>query len=362
MSLRRSWLVLICVALGGVAGCGSAPTEALPPAAEPPRAPAQTTTAEGIVTKVGKRPEGIVADPRTGLVAVALRRPARLVLVDGDSGKVVRRLALPGAPRHLALAGPGGPVLVPAEDADRLDQISLGGPVTSGDDGRTRRARVIAAAKVGRQPHDATGLPDGRVAVGAELGNELEIVDGDRVVARTKVALQPGGLATLDHGRTIAVVSVRERVLELYDARTLKRLASEPAGVGPTHIVCRDEVLCYVADTTGKSVLIFEWRDGELQLTRRQPLPSQPYGIALDAERKRLWVTLPALNQVMELSAYFGSRQIQAYPAVQQPQTVAVDERTGHVFVTGATNGELQRLRSRTAPRRSPRTAGTARR
>lgn len=331
-------------------GCGSAPPEAMPPAAEPPRAPAQTATPEGTVTKLGNRPEGIVADPKTGLVAVALRRPDQLVLVDGDSGRLVRRIALPGAPRHLALAGPGGPVLVPTEDGDRLVQIALGGPATSSDDGRMRPARVTASAKVGRWPHDATGLPDGRAAVGAELGDELEIVDGGRVVARTTVALQPGGLATLDHGRTIAVVSVRERVLELYDARTLKRLASAPAGVGPTHVVCREEVLCYVADTTGESVLIFEWRGGELQLTRRQPLPSQPYGIALDAARKRVWVTLPALNQVMELSAFYGSRQIRSYPAVEQPQTVAVDERTGHVFVTGATNGELQRLRSRTAP------------
>ncbi|MGX6448208.1 YncE family protein, partial [Patulibacter sp. S7RM1-6] len=185
----------------------------------------------------------------------------------------------------------------------------------------------------------------GAVAVGAELGNELQLVRGDRVVARRRVALQPGGLATLDGGRVIAVVAVKERVLELFDSRTLRRLASAPAGVGPTHIACRPELVCYVADTTGRAILIFEWDGKELQLTRRQYLSSEPYGIALDSERERLWVTLPRQNRLVELRARRGSRTGRTFPTVQQPQTVAVDAGDGTVWVTGATHGELQRLR-----------------
>jgi DNA-binding beta-propeller fold protein YncE len=345
--LRRSSVLLACALWGAVAvaGCGSQEPSALPPAAEPPRAPSLTTPPAGRVTTVGSRPEGVVADGRSGLVAVALRRPARLVLVRASTGEVVRRVSLPGAPRHLQLAtdGPSSRVLVPDEDADTLAQVSLGGAYDGKD---VPAGRIVAQAKVGRQPHDATPLgTSGAVAVGAELGNLLQVVRGDRVVRQERIALQPGGLATIHGGRIIAVVAVKQRVLELYDARTLKRLASAPAGVGPTHVVCRDEGICYVADTTGRAVLIFVWKDGELELQRRQWLPSQPYGIALDEERYRVWVTLPARNRLVELRARTKSRTGRSYPTVEQPQTVAVDPQTGDVFVTGATDGVLQTLR-----------------
>ncbi|WP_157251437.1 YncE family protein [Patulibacter americanus] len=345
--LRRSSVLLACAlsCAAAVAGCGSQEPAALPPAAEPPNAPSLTTKPAGRVTVVGKRPEGIVADGRSGLVAVALRRPARLAVVSAATGKVVERVSLPGAPRHLQLAtdGPSSRVLVPDEDADTLAQVSLGGEYDGKD---VPIGRIVAQAKVGRQPHDATPLgAGGEVAVGAELGNLLQIVRGDRVVRQERIALQPGGLAPIDGGRIVAVVAVKERVLELYDTRTLKRLASAPAGVGPTHVVCRDEGICYVADTTGKAILIFVWQDGKLQLQRRQWLSSQPYGIALDEERYKVWVTLPAENKLVELRARTRSRTGRIFPAVEQPQTVAVDPVSGHVFVTGATDGVLQTLR-----------------
>lgn len=340
-----SSVLLACAAVAVVplTGCGSQEPAELPPAAEPPNAAPLTVKPEGRVTKIGKRPEGIVADAGSGLVAVALRRPAKIVIVRAATGEVVDRVSVPGAPRHLQLADARSPqarVLVPDENRDTLSQVSLGGRYGGQD---VPVGRIVAEAKVGRQPHDATPLGrTGEVAVGAELGNLLQIVDGDRVVRQRRIALQPGGLATIDGGRIIVVVAVKERVIELYDAKTLEKLASEPAGVGPTHVVCRDEGICYVADTTGRGVLIFEWADGELELLRRQYLSSQPYGIALDEDRYRVWVTLPAKNQLVELRARTKSRTGRIFPTVEQPQTVAVDASNGRVFVTGATDGVLQ--------------------
>lgn len=92
----------------------------------------------------------MVADPVTGLVAIALRQPNRLVLVNGRSGTVTRTVAVPGAARHLQLAAPGGPVLVAGEDTDVVAQVTL-------PDGE-----VASQTSVGRQPHDAA-------AVGAHL-------------------------------------------------------------------------------------------------------------------------------------------------------------------------------------------------
>ena len=274
-------------------------------------------------------PEGIVADGPTGLVAVGLRNPDRLALVDGRRGRVVRRVPIPESPRHLALGGAGGPVLVPAERANALGRVTL-------------PAGKVREVAVGAYPHDVAAAR-GRVFVGDERGSTVTVLEGGRVVRRFRVALQPGGLAVLDGGRVLAVVSVRERVVELFDTRTLARLGRAPAGVGPTHVVSDGRAPFYVVDTAGDALLVFATRP-KLQLTRRYALLGAPYGIAADRRRNRLWLTLTRTNELVELAAGTRPHELARFAAPRQPDTVAVDERTGRVFVTGTADGVLQLL------------------
>jgi DNA-binding beta-propeller fold protein YncE len=319
-------IALLFAVLLLAAGCGSESVRDLPPAAEPPSSPPLTARPAGHAIAVGRGAEGVAADPVTGRVAVALRKPARLAIVDGRSGRLVRVLRLPGAARHLALARPGGPLLVPAEDANRLLAVDL------------RTARVIGSTAVGRQPHEAASV-GGSWFVGDELGARVSVVRPGRGAAGFAVAVQPGGLAALDGA--LAVVSVRERRLEIYNARTLAREATAPAGVGPTHIACLPQGPCLVTDTQGDALLRFVLRP-HLELVRSQPLPGGPYGIALDPARNRLWVTLPALNELVELPARAHPHVLRRFATVRQPNSVAVDERTGRVFVTGRSGGQLE--------------------
>jgi DNA-binding beta-propeller fold protein YncE len=271
----------------------------------------------------------VVADPRTGIVAVALRDPDAIALVDGRAEKLLEAVGVPAAARHLSLAAPGGPVLVPAEQANQLVRLSL-------PQGRTSRVRV------GTYPHDAA-QSGGRTFVGDERGNTLSVLQGRRLVQRIDVAAQPGGVAAAGDGRQIAVVSVRERVLELFDARTLRRLGRAPAGVGPTHVVTDGHGLIYVIDTAGDALLVFRTRP-VLQLTRRVYLPGAPYGVAYDPVRLRLWVTSSRDNTLFELRARGRPAVRRTFPAVRQPDSVAVDTATGRVFVTGRVDGVLQVL------------------
>jgi DNA-binding beta-propeller fold protein YncE len=313
--------------LAGAAGCGSVTFVGdLPPAAEPASSGPLTERPAGRVVPVGFKPEGVVADPVTGLVAVGLREPDELALVDGRSGEVARRVRLPGAPRHLQLAGDGGPVLVPAERADALTRVSL-------------PRGVPDSVPVGMFPHDATRA-GGRIFVGDEHGNTLSVIDGDQARG-FPIATQPGGLAPIDGGRAVAVVSVRERVVELYDTETLELLDSAPAGAGPTHVIAGSQGRFYVADTAGDGLLVFETRP-ELRLTRRVALLGSPYGVTVDRVRARLWVTLTAANELVELSGGARPRVLRTFPTVRQPNTVAVDPATGRVFVTGKAEGVLQ--------------------
>lgn len=311
--------LLVFVAL--VASCGGS-SDRLPPAAEPARSPPLERDPAGTVVAVGHKPEGLAYDPVTGLLAVGLTNPDRLALVDGDSGRTIRRLRLPESPRHLSLAAPGGPVLVPAERADALVEVSLPG-------GRLRTTRV------GRFPHDATRAR-GRLFVGDELGNTLSVVDRGRLVAMLPTPRQPGGVAASRDGRHVGVVAVRERALEVFDSRTLRSEGTVHIGIGPTHIAGGGERF-FVVDTRGGSLL--EMRLNPLRKHRRTYLGGAPYGIALDRERHRFWVTLTDRNEVVELTS---RRSLRRFPTVRQPNSVAVDPVSGRVFVASRKDGTLQ--------------------
>ena len=107
------------------------PVDDLPPAAEPQSAPPQTTPIPGRIVPVGKAPEGVVVDAATRMVAVAKRDPNELVLLNADTGDIAKRVPLPGFVRHLQLASPGGPVLVPVESANAPDGHAVQAPFRS---------------------------------------------------------------------------------------------------------------------------------------------------------------------------------------------------------------------------------------
>jgi DNA-binding beta-propeller fold protein YncE len=325
--VRRSAALL--AALAAVAGCGSQddPRD-FPPAAEPARSPAPDERPAGRVVPVGNKPEGMAADARTGLLAVALTDPDELALVDMRTLEVVRRLALPGAPRHLRLAGPGGPVIVPCEGGDALVLVSL------------ERRRIAATTPVGDGPHDADAVP-GRVFVGDEFAGTLSIVEGGRVVEKVPTPLQPGGVAVVRPGGPVVVVGVRERAIAAYDVRDVAEIARVPAGVGPTHVEAGEGGRVYVADTDGDAVLLFT-ADPELDLVRRVRVAGSPYGMTLDRRRGKLWVTQTALNRVTQLTADGQPRPERSFPTVRQPNSVAIDEATGTVFVASRSDGTLQ--------------------
>lgn len=329
--MSRRLHILALGAAGLLAGCGSATVSELPGAAEPPRSPPPAAPAAGETFRVGDGPEGIVA--HEGIAAVALRDPAKLALVDLDARDVTTLVPLPGAPRHLGITD-DGTALVPAEPADRFLAVRL-------PDGT-----VTERVATGAYPHDVAAVAGG-IAVGDERGDSVTLVRPDGTTRRIDVASQPGGLAALRGGRLLVVVSVRERAAEVFDGRTLERLARAPTGVGPTHVACRDAGPCYVVDTRGDAVLVLRVSpDGRAaRVTRRVFMPGGPYGVALDEQRARLWVTTPGNNELALLPAHGRPRVLERWPTVRQPDSVAVDARDGSAVVTGRTAGLLQVVR-----------------
>jgi DNA-binding beta-propeller fold protein YncE len=308
--------------------CGS--EHANPPPAEPATSPPLSAKPAGRVIAGGSEAEGVVVDGATGLAAVSFRDPDRIELIDVATGRIVERIPTPGPARHLALAGPGGPVLEPIEYVDELLRIQLPGGETS---------RVA----VGDFPHDAAEAANGRIFVSDEGGDTVSVVRGDAVEVELPAPEQPGGIAA--SGDSVAVVAVAAREIAFLDAETLQRVATVEGGAGPSHVVAGPDDgrnRFYVADTGGDAILVYEG-GSDPRLLDRTNLPGSPYGIAVDGKRDRLWVTQTARNRVVELELTdLAPKIIAAYPTVRQPNGVGVDERTGDVVVVGRDDGDVQ--------------------
>ncbi|MGI9048554.1 MAG: Vgb family protein [Rubrobacteraceae bacterium] len=308
------------------------PPEKMLPPPEPADSPPLKEKPAGKVIDVGSLPEGLVADPKTGLVAVGLRNPDQLALVDSKTGKLVRKVKLSGSARHLGLLASGGPVLVPAETSDSLVQVSL------------PEGKIVSETPVDNYPHNVASAPNGRIFVISEARSTASMVENRKVVEKIKVPANPGGGAVTKSG-LLGAVGVRGLALGVYKADTLDSLGFLDAGKGPTHVAAGPDDRFYVTDTRGGVVLVYQTRP-ELKQVARISLPGgSPYGIAVDTQRKHLWVTLTAKNRLIEYDLRDGSpRQVASYPTVRQPNSVTVNPATGRVFVAGRTEGVLQMI------------------
>ena len=336
MSVRRPIRsVGLAVAVAGLlAGCGGSGSHAPHhrAGAEPAVAPAPTAAPAGRVVAVGAQAEGIVADPRAGLVAVAVREPTRIALLSARTGRVLRHVAIAGPARHLQLDG-SWTLLVPEAPIDRLLML----PLIQGAGPR----RSIAT---GSLPHDAAAAA-GRVFVADEFGHAVSVLFGGRQIREVGGFTQPGGVAAV--GKDVALVDVGADVVTLIDGRSLRILGRVPVGSGISHDVAGPGGRIYVADTRGGALFTLATRP-RLRVLSRLAVPGTPYGIASDPAHHRLWVTETATNTLAELSTASPTPRVLAtYPTVRQPNTVAVDPADETVFVAGAAAGVVEVIRPR---------------
>lgn len=323
----RLGAVLAAAALVAAA-CSSAEDPVTNKAAEPGRAPDVTTKVAGESVQVGDLPQGIVYDATTDLLAVAVRNPFRILLLDPTTMRVKKSVPMPGKVRHLQLVRPGGPVLVPVESANQIFEVSLPG-------GEAR------ATNVERQPHDAAAIANGDLVVGNEFSGSISVVREGKVVKTFDDLQQPGGVVT--DGSTAVVIDVKDYSVTTYDLETMVRVDRVQAGAGPTHgVMLRDGRLA-VTDTRGGDVIIYDI--DPLKEVGRIALGDRPYGITVDTQTSTVWVTLITKNELVGLDVTENTPKVIArYDTEQQADTVAVDPGSKTLWVTGTADGLVQRI------------------
>lgn len=355
MRLRRRRPVLAALTTSAVlvlAGCGGAGAPAGPVAAEPASSPDVTATPAGsVVSAGGNGPEGIAVDA-AGRAIIALRDVSGLALVDvaaDGSTATVRQVVrnISQSARHLDLATPAGPALVPLEGTDELLTVDLGSGAISSK-----------ATGVGNGPHNAVRTADGTDVVTNEHGGGVVFVRNGQVLSSLPAGPpQPGGLAAV--GRYAAVADVQGHGVFVYDGTTRTQVAQKAVGSLLTHALTL--AAPGEGDGTGAAAGVVAFADtsgGAVELERitsvgaqvavqdvaRIDTPGSPYGLGYDAARSLLFVTLTATNQlrVVDVADPTNPGVLGDLPTVRQPNSVAVDPRSGSVLIAGSANGELQ--------------------
>ncbi|AKK29085.1 hypothetical protein [Mycobacterium sp. EPa45] len=320
-------MCILAVGCGLTAGCAgrSAPVAIThAPPAEPAAAGPPTATPVGSIVRLGNAPEGIVVGT-SGIAAVAARNPNEVVLFDATTGAQRQRIPTPSAARHLSLAAPDGPVLIPLEGSDELLEMTLA-------DGRI----TATATGVGRQPHDAAATTSGTIVVTNEGGGGVVFVRDGRVLASLPAGPpQPGGAAAV--GNYAAVADVQGNGVWVYDGSTNQQVAQAPVGTKLTHAISLSGDLAAFADTDGGAVYVERIDPGVRQVARIDA-PGKPYGLAYDARRHRLYITLTERNavRVVDVANPAASRALTDLATVRQPNSVAVEPNSGAVLVTGS--------------------------
>lgn len=311
-----------------LAGCSGGSTSGSSLATVTPAVAAEapaTSDPVGSVTALSADVSATVLDPSTRTLVLAT--PEALLLLDADDlAAAPRTVALPSVPAQVVLSGSGGSVLVATTGAVlRVD--TAGGDLT-----RIPVDGDVTAVLARSDGTLAAGLSDGTVDILSPTGEVVQTVTG---FVQVDALVEAGG-ALLGLDRRASLVAT------LKPADGSLGLALQ-AGNGATNAV---------ADAYGR-LLVTNTRDGELLafsgdpliLRQRYPVAGAPYALAFDPATNLVWVTLTATNQVVGYDVR-GGEPIERYrfATVVQPDSVAVDTRTGAVLVASATGGGIQRI------------------
>lgn len=293
-----------------------------PVAAAAAVSPQATTPPAGAVTALAGTVSAMAYEPDTATLAVAVDKAVRLYHL-GDTLTEGPQVAVPGPVASLTVDGRS----VLAASANQVVRIDL-------PDGETSPAGSFRG-----EPVSATGFDD-RTLVAVRDERAVAVVDGDKV-QRMITGDMMSADQVLSTGKGAVVLDrLRNAVFEL-DVPGANVTQGLRAGQGSTNAVTDRFGRVLVTDTRGGALLAFSLNP--LLLRQNYPVAGAPYGITYDRKRDLAWVTLTEKNEVVGYDvAGEEPKEKYRFPTVSQPNTVAVDPKTGRVVVASGTGDGIQ--------------------
>lgn len=278
--------------------------------------------------------------------------PAKAVVVANAPGSPVAVLANDGKSMQI-FSAPGGPAAV----APKVVQVpGLVAVVASGAGfvgvSPTAVVHIDAAGVVTEQKAALTGATavavdsKNRVLVGTEHGHILVLDDAGKQVKDISgfVRVDSITVAPASAGEYAGQVVVLDRAQSAVtpvdiDSGDLK--AALRAGDGATESVVDDYGRVLVSGTRNNQIFAFYGQPIVMRL--RAPVAESPYALAFDNQRKLLWVSTTATNEVTAYDLSTGEAvEKHRFASVPQVTSMAVDPATGNVLLVSGRDGALQ--------------------
>lgn len=318
-----------------VAGCSSNPLEstfnaapATIPAATAAPSPPETTVPAGRILPFEGTPESVLFDQATSSLAILRHGP------DPQSASTVTVIAPSGAQHTVVLPGPA-PTL--SGNSKGIAYLPTQGGYFTVDLSASKAAEVSIPNQADTM-FTAIGVrADGRLVLGTADGAVYTLTaDGavgkktDRIFSRVDALSTVGNDAVvLDRGQTLVTA---------LDSDGTPQQALR-AGEGATSMTADQQGRILITDTRGGQLLVF----GVDPLIERQayPVSSSPFGLA--GSSTLAWVSQTAANAVVgyDLSTGIPVEKVR-YPTVQQPNSLAFDDKSGTLYVVSGSGAGVQ--------------------
>lgn len=315
------------------AGCTSNPSDAPPPTIEPAQAavsPPVAAAPDGEIRELRGHAASSVFDPATSTLAVLTPGPeghATLSLL--AAGKAARDVTLMPAATALSIDGKGDILASTRGGYFRVDVAS---------------AKASKVDVDGAQGVDFTAIAlraDGNPVLGTADGAVYTLGGDHTVAARLKIFARVDSLVT--QGNTAVVLDRGQTSVTAVNSDGTKAAQALRAGEGATTMAADPRGRVLVADTRGDELLVFG--TDPLIMRQRYPVPAAPYGLAGSSELA--WVSQTAANTVIgyDLSTGIPVEKVR-YRTVQQPNSLAYDEKTDTLYVVSGSGAGVQVIRT----------------
>ncbi|GAA1084759.1 hypothetical protein [Tsukamurella spumae] len=328
---------LTVVAAVALTGCSTTPSRESRPTIVPAQAavaPEPTVPPAGTVTPAGAG-EGLAFDPAGRRLAAIVGNEVIVYSVDGGL-KEVARSTLSARPSQVVPNRDGGFLIAAGKQAVVLPRdTGADGSVTVGRKTFDVDADVLTVAPYSRD--DVTvlaGTKNGEiVALGAPSGPKT--ITGPVEASRILV-----------HGSDVVVVDRLQSSITTVDVPGGKIGKGLRVGRGVTNAAIDPNGRVFAVDT-GKNQII-GYSAAPLMERFLYPETGSPWAVDYDATDKLMWVTRTATNQVVGYALGSGMpEQRKLFPTVRQPNAIAVDAKTGTLYVQSATGGGIQAIATR---------------
>ncbi|TWS19897.1 hypothetical protein FK529_07025 [Tsukamurella asaccharolytica] len=328
---------LAVVAAVALTACSTTPAREDRPTivpAQPAVAPEPATSPAGAVVPSAAG-EGLAFDPVGRRLAALSGSEVVLYSVDGGLKEVARSSFSARASQVVPnrdggfLVAAGKQVVVLPRDAGADGSVTVGRTTFDVD------GDVLTAAPYGADGISVlAGTSDGRI-IGLGESSAPRTITGPVEASRILV-----------HGDDVAVVDRLQSSVAEVDVAGGKLGKGLRVGRGVTNAAVDPYGRLFAVDT-GKNQVI-GYTVAPLMAKFQYPEKGSPWAVGYDETDKLMWVTRTATNEVVGYALNTGiPEQRKLYPTVRQPNAIAVDAKTGTLYVQSATGAGIQAIPTR---------------